>query len=120
MLPVSETRIYIMGVVYRENQWIRPHDSVTLHQRLTEVLNTIPELDWRDIRMINQHSLIFGRSSEIHLKSITYKGNKHLDLDDTDNLRLLLIDRLPRVEYLNYSSVSVLDDSAIFKPSMEL
>ena len=119
MLPVSETRIYIMGVVYREVQWIRPNASYDLKQRLEEVLNTIPTLEWRAIRIINQHSKRFGRSSEIHIKNVMYKGNKHLDVTDTDELRLLLIDKLPLVEYLNYSDVSVLDDRALFKPSIQ-
>jgi len=119
MLPVSETRIYIMGVVYREVQWIRPNASHALKQRLEEVLGTIPTLKWRAIRIINQHSQRFGRSAEIHIKNVSYKGNKHLDVNDTDELRLFLIDKLPTVNYLNYSSVSVLDDSALFKPSIQ-
>ena len=119
MLPVSETRIYILGVQYRSLNWIRDNNTDELVTELRAKLEEIPTLEYRNIRIINQYSRLFGKTSEIHIKNVFYNNKRHLSLNETDELRLSLLNVLPMVNYLNYQDISVLDDNSIFRSSIQ-
>ena len=118
VLPPSTSRIYIHGVVYKNDSFINETTADKLVQLILQIQRTkLKELQFQSIKIINIHHLnTIG--AEIHIGNVIYYMQRILTMDLIDKLRHTLSIELMKNTDLKFEQINILNDEYIVDPTV--
>jgi len=114
---LSNSRIYIFGVTYKEKAWLDILETNELSGLLANHLKyAIPELEYQNMQFINC-SINGNYSTEIHFNKIRYKEKRTIEKSDMKKLYRAMTLQFGKILQFKYNVMNIVNDEYSKKPS---
>lgn len=107
---LSNSRIYIFGVIYRGETWLSSLNCNALAAMISDIIKAnIKNLSFKNIVIINVYK-DDSYACEIHIEKLKYDDLRVLDKDQVKKLRFDLMNQLTKINGFTYSEIHVVND----------
>jgi len=114
---LSNSRIYLFGVKYKDEEWISSLNANELSNLIGNIIKTsIEDFEIKDIKIINTYK---GEnySCEIHIDKLKYRERRILSKELIRELGKILRDQLKKINNFSYEQMHIVNDEFSRKPT---